>query len=174
MRFRAVLSISASILLAVFLAVILLPCPASLAKGLTCDFYDISDIPEGWTVTVPPGFNERKSSLGHYVNEEKNTSLMIQIAENKDGSDLEEVTRQTLNSLRSNGCTLLKDPVRQGDLMRLEVTSTGIPAVMWLGTDGDVTSVTVLCGDREEGQRFLSFFHASSKLIPSANLVSQP
>ena len=173
MHFKAVFSFFASFAF-FLLSVLCLSNDACFAKGLTCDFYDISDIPDGWTVTVPPGFNERKSSLGHYVNEEKNTSLMIQIAENKDGSDLEEVTRQTLESLRSNGCTLLKEPVRQGDLMRLEVTSTGLPAIMWLGTDGDVMSVTVLCGDMEEGRHFLTFFHAGSKLIPSANLVFQP
>ena len=146
----------------------------SHAKGLTCDFYDISDLPAGWKVIVPPGFNERKSSLGQYVNEEKNTYLMIQVSENTTAATLEEVTAQTLISLRSNGCRLLKEPLSQGELTRLEVTRTGTPSVMWIGTDGDVTALTVLCGDLEEGKRFLSFIHASNKLIPSADLVVLP
>ncbi|MDO5536704.1 MAG: hypothetical protein Q4F72_04155 [Desulfovibrionaceae bacterium] len=155
------------------LALFLLLAPShGQAKGLTCDFYDIPEIPEGWSVSIPPGFNERKSSLGHFINKTKDCSVMIQVSETKTRATLAEATEQTLNSLRSNGCKILNGPSRQGELTRLEVTLTGTPAVMWVGTDSDVLAVTVISGDREECRLFLAAFrNASPRLFPSAEQV---
>ncbi len=148
--------------------------PMAQARGVACDFYVISDVPEDWEVAMAPGFNERKSSLGHYVNREKNCSIMVHVTETRKYSTLEEVTASTLQTLLGNGCTILKEPVGQGSLSRLELTLTGTPATMWIGTDGDVIAVTVISGDREECRRFLTFFRASPQLLPSADQVFMP
>ncbi len=148
--------------------------PMVQAKGLTCDFYDIRDVPEGWETVLAPGFNERRSSLGHYVNKEKNCSIMIQVSETRKYSTLKEVTEKTVQTLLGNGCTILDGPIPQGSLTRLEVTLTGTPATMWIGTDGDVQAVTVISGNREECRSFLTQFRASPQLLPSADQVFLP
>ena len=65
---------------------------------------------------MPPELNnEEHHSLGHYYNNRLNASLMIQIAETrKKNATLDEVTSDVLNSLKTNGCTILSAPVNDG------------------------------------------------------------
>ncbi len=144
------------------------------AKGVACDFYYIKDIPDGWEIILPPGFNQRKSSFGYYANKEKDCSVMVQVLGTQKYSSLDEATQQTIDNLSQNGGTILKGPIRQGQLSRLEVTLTGTPSTMWIGTDGDVIALTVISGDRKECQSFLIQFHASPQLLPSADQVFMP
>lgn len=157
--------------LLLLICVSLMPEPCH-SKGLTCDFYDIPEIPEGWSVSIPPGFNERKSSLGHFVNKEKDCSVMIQVSETTEHLTLKTATEQTLASLRNNGCKIFEGPVSDEQLSRFKVTLTGTPTDLWVGTDGDVLAVTVVAGDREECRRFLAAIqNASPQLFPSAEQV---
>ena len=143
------------------------------ARDITCDFYDIANVPDAWKASMAPGFNNaQKRSLAHYYNKEKNASVMIQIEEAGANTDLAATGRQLVASLQENGCTILSGPEQDAGLLRLEATMTGIPATIWVGTNGELTALTVISGNREECQNFLGLIrNADPLLLPQARQV---
>ncbi len=160
--------------LPVLLLLLCLAAPDALAKGVTCDFYDIPELPYGWEVSMAPGFNnEEKRSLGHYFNKEHNCSVLIQIAETDAGLDLESLARQTVVNLQTTACIVLSGPEHVGPLMRVEATLTGIPALIYIGLHEDLMCMTVMTGSREECRYFLGTLrNADPTLIPEPELVT--
>lgn len=165
-------------LLLAVLTVSLLACaPALAARGTDNDFYDIPAMPEGWKSSMPPGLNnDQKRSLGHFYNEAKNCAVMIQIAETENGDEtLDEVTRECVNSLKMNGCKILKEPAPEGKLMRFEATLTGTPGTFWVGTNGDMKAHTVATGDLAECMRFINALqNADDRLLPVPTEHARP
>lgn len=143
------------------------------ARDITCDFYDIANVPDAWQVSMAPGFNNaQKRSLAHYYNKEKNASVMIQIEEAGVNTDLAATGEQLVASLQQSGCTILSGPEQDGALLRLEATMTGTPALVWVGTNGELTALTVISGNREECQNFLGLMrNADPLLLPQARQV---
>ena len=142
----------------------------SQAASVSCAYYEIPELPEGWTSSMPPELNnEEHHSLGHYYNNRLNASLMIQIAETrKKNATLDEVTSDVLNSLKTNGCTILSAPVNDGTLRRLDVTLTGkTKGTIWIGTDSDLMALTVAAGNVGACREFLkNITNASPLLLP--------
>ena len=135
----------------------------SQAAGVSCAYYEIPELPEGWTSSMPPELNNED------YNNRLNASLMIQIAETrKKNATLDEVTSDVLNSLKTNGCTILSAPVNDGTLRRLDVTLTGkTKGTIWIGTDSDLMALTVAAGNVGACREFLkNITNASPLLLP--------
>lgn len=153
-----------------------LAAPVHADKGLTCDFYDIIELPEGWKVSISPGLNNADSrTLGHYYNRAKDSSVLIQIDKADFHNDIEAVARKLVEGFRQNGAKILAEPTPDGPLMRLEATLTGTPAVVWVGTKDELSSLTILTGDMDACRDFLSLVrNADPLLIPTADMVPAP
>lgn len=160
-----------SLLLAALLG---LAAPAmTWAGGVSCDYYEIPELPEGWQSSMPPELNNDKHhSLGQYYNNRLNASLMIQVAETrKKDASIDEMTSEVLNNLKASGCTILSAPVNDGALRRFDVTFSGkTNGTIWVGTDGDLMALTVAAGNIDACREFLkSVTKASPLLLPAAN-----
>ena len=149
---------------------------AHAARGLTCDFYDIVELPEEWKVSISPGFNNAdRRSLGHYYNRDRNSSVLIQIDRADFDNDIDAVAKKLVEGLERNGATILSPPVADGPLMRLEATLTGTPALIWIGTKDELSSLAIITGDRDACRDFLSHMrNADPLLLPSADMVPAP
>ncbi len=150
-----------------------LAAPVHADKGLTCDFYDIIELPEGWKVSISPGLNNADNrTLGHYYNRAKDSSVLIQIDKANFHNDIEAVAKKLVEGFRQNGAKILAEPTPDGPLMRLEATLTGTPAVVWVGTKDELSSLTILTGDMDACRDFLSLVrNADPLLIPTADMV---
>lgn len=165
----------AAVLVLTLVCALLLPVRETLADSVTCDFYDVVDMPEEWKVSMPPGFNNTdRRSLGHYYNKAKNSSVMIQIGESEYGQDLPDLVAHIVASLKETGCTILSGPEPDGPLMRILATMTGTPAVMWVGSNADLMALTVVSGDTETCRDFLMRMrNADPLLLPTAEQAAR-
>lgn len=152
----------------------LLACPVqSQARSFTCDYYDVVDMPDAWEVSIAPGLNQKKASMGYYVNKETSSSVFVQIGETTAPTTLEELTESLITRLGSQGITILSTPVHEGALMRIEATATGTPATIWVGTNGDVMALTIASGkNREDAFSFFDYMHNQDPvLLPDAGTI---
>ena len=161
---------SLSYVLTSFVILVCVPLLPSIviAEGTTCDYYHIPQLPVGWAISMPPGINnEQHRSLGHFYNEKKNCAVMIQIAETRYSMSLDDVVTETLNSLKTSVCKILSTPQHDGKLMSMQVTRTGIPGTLWIGTNAGMMALTVATGDLTECRIFLdSLRDANPALLP--------
>ncbi len=159
---RTISSLLAPLLL---LFCLTLPSEGRAQSSFTCDYYDIIDMPDQWDVSMAPGLNAQKHSLGYYVNKDKNVSVLVQIGETEKYTTLEEETDSLVKRLEKKGVTILSTPVREGELMRIEATATGSPTTIWVGTNGDLIGLTFASGKKEDAFAFFNYMHNQDPLL---------
>ncbi len=159
-------------ILLLLLGFLILPASSWARTSFTCDYYDIIDMPDQWDVSMAPGLNTIKNSLGYYVNKEKNVSVLVQVGETEEYTTLEEETESLLKRLEKQGVTILSAPVREGYLMRIEATATGAPTTIWVGTNGDIIALTFAAGNKEDAFSFFDYMrNQDPMLLPSASTI---
>ena len=157
-------------ILLLLLGFLILPASSWARTSFTCDYYDI--MPDQWDVSMAPGLNTIKNSLGYYVNKEKNVSVLVQVGETEEYTTLEEETESLLKRLEKQGVTILSAPVREGYLMRIEATATGAPTTIWVGTNGDIIALTFAAGNKEDAFSFFDYMrNQDPMLLPSASTI---
>ena len=151
---------------------LILPAEGKAQTTFTCDYYDIVDMPDQWDVSMAPGLNTMKNSLGYYVNKDKNVSVLVQVGETEEYTTLEEETEGLLKRLERQGVTILSAPVLEGNLMRIEATATGAPTTIWVGTNGDIIALTFAAGNKEDAFSFFDYMrNQDPMLLPSAATI---
>ena len=159
-------------ILLLLLGFLILPASSWARTSFTCDYYDIVDMPDQWDVSMAPGLNTIKNSLGYYVNKDKNVSVLVQVGETEEYTTLEEETESLLKRLEKQGVTILSAPVREGYLMRIEATATGAPTTIWVGTNGDIIALTFAAGNKEDAFSFFDYMrNQDPMLLPSAATI---
>ena len=159
-------------ILLLLLGFLILPASSWARTSFTCDYYDIVDMPDQWDVSMAPGLNTIKNSLGYYVNKDKNVSVLVQVGETEEYTTLEEETESLLKRLEKQGVTILSAPVREGYLMRIEATATGAPTTIWVGTNGDIIALTFASGKKEDAFAFFDYMrNQDPMLLPSASTI---
>lgn len=159
-------------ILLLLLGFLILPTSSWARTSFTCDYYDIVDMPDQWDVSMAPGLNTIKNSLGYYVNKDKNVSVLVQVGETEEYTTLEEETESLLKRLEKQGVTILSAPVREGYLMRIEATATGAPTTIWVGTNGDIIALTFAAGNKEDAFSFFDYMrNQDPMLLPSASTI---
>ena len=107
-------------ILLLLLGFLILPASSWARTSFTCDYYDIIDMPDQWDVSMAPGLNAKKHSLGYYVNKDKNVSVLVQVGETTNG----DIIALTFAAGNKEDAFSFFDYMRNQDPMLLPSAST--------------------------------------------------